>query len=226
MAVKPILFNTEMVRAILDGRKTQTRRVVKGLGNLNVYLAEPAEDSYETLAQWDFFYGGRLPNGGVFDAIESMKAPCAVGDILWVRETWTNIPVSPGGHFRFGGQYYYKADGDIRPDGWRGNWRPSIHMPKQAVRIFLRVKDVRAERLQEITKEQVVQEGCSAGCVVITCGPWGIEDDPDEWTAIEDFQRKWDDTIKLADFDKYGWDANPWVWVIEFECCEKPENWP
>jgi len=167
--MKPILFNTEMVKAILDGRKTQTRRVCKG---------QPQDDG--KCSPEDIGY----------------KPPYKPGDILWVRETWDNIPVSPGGHMRMGGKFYYKADGDIRPDGWQGNWHPSIHMPRRAARIFLRVKDVRAERLKEMSANDAMDEGFA------------------DWN---EFARLWDSTIKPEDIDKFGWNANPWVWVIEFE---------
>ena len=210
MNIKPILFNPQMVRAILDGRKTQMRRIIKGLENLNVYRAEPAEDSYETLREWDFFYGWS-ENGALLDAIQSVKAPYAPGDILWVRETWSTH--YDGIHEDL--QYCYKADGiDLKSEclpGETNRWWPSIHMPKEAARIFLRVKNVRAERLKDIHEKYkpgqgnpVVQEGFSYLC---------------------DFIATWENTIKPADRAVYGWNANPWVWVIEFERCEKPEGW-
>lgn len=212
MAFKPILFNIEMVQAILDGRKTQTRRIVKGLDGLNVYHAEPTfEDAYDTPCSWDFFYGWS-DNGAMFDATKPVKAPCSAGDLLWVRETWDNIPASPGGHFRMGGRYYYKADGDIRPPGWQGNWHPSIHMPKEAARIFLFVRDVRIERLWDMDEEAAISEG--------------FEDSPAGTDSpLERFSTLWDKTIKRDDLRKYGYHANPWVWVIKFSRCEKPEGW-
>lgn len=181
--IKPILFSTEMVRAILAGRKTQTRRIVKGI-----------------------------------------EAPYAVGDVLWVRETWCNLPVSPGGHLRIGGRYYYKADPEQRPEGWRGSWKPSIHMPKKAARIFLLVKDVRIERLQD----------CGDGwCLDIENEGVKALQAPILYTSDEKFhdalraemKRLWDSTIKPVNVPQYGWEANPWVWVIEFERCDKPEGW-
>ena len=210
---RPILFNTEMVRAILDGRKVQTRRIIK---------PQPTHPRWNNIGWlgWDDGHGYR------------MKAPCAVGDVLWVRETWCK------GRVEYGEEpdgrnvpYIEQCTGDdsFIPKEWAFRhdvgtedvvWRPSIHMPRKAARIFLRVTDVRAERLQDITEEEAEREGFKAGCSVITCGPWGIEDDPDEWTAIEDFAGLWDSTIKRADIDRYGWHANPWVWVIEFERME------
>lgn len=225
MSIKPILFNTEMVRAILDGRKTQTRRVVKSLDGLSFYRAEPSEDAYEALGKWDFFYGW-LEGGVMFDACVSVKAPCSIGDILWVRETWGKLtecdvfpPYEPNEE-----RFIYRADiGD--PDHFQAKWHPSIHMPREAARIFLRVTDVRVERLQDITEEQAVMEGFSAGCFEVSGGPWGVEDDPETWTAVEVFADLWNSTIKPKDRDIYGWYANPWVWVITFERCERPSGW-
>lgn len=136
--MKPILFNIEMVRAIMEGRKTVTRRAV--------------------------------------------KLPYHPGDILWVRETWNGDWCD---------HYIYKADGgSAKAAGYAAEpkWRPSIHMPREAARLFLRVTDVRVERLQDINLIAV-----------------------------------WDRTIKPADLHLYGWDANPWIQVIEFERISKDE---
>ena len=217
MNIKPIPFNTEMVKAILDGQKTQTRRVVKGIEGLNVYRAEPAEDAYETLHQWDFFYGWS-ENGALFDAIQSVKAPYAPGDIMWVRETWTpfclNKDAGKGavvGHHDF----CYKASLNDCMDEMGCKWKPSIHMPKEAARIFLRVKNLRVERLRDITAADIRSEGLTSMCAFVG----------DMEIALPEWCNLWNSTIKKADIPLYGWDANPWVWVIEFERCEKPEGW-
>ena len=110
--------------------------------------------------------------------------------------------------------YYYKADGELRPKGWRGTWHPSIHMPKEAARIWLKVTDVRVERLQEITSEQICREGVEVEY------PHVLNGEEKRYA----FSRLWDSTIKKSDLDRYGWNASPWVWVIEFERCEKPEG--
>lgn len=199
MAIKPILFNTEMVRAILDGRKTCTRRIVK--------------DGIPDGAMWR--YKAFTPKGyitcrGVYaDGYGEgfYKLPYEPGDILYVRETWCGLPVNEAGHFRGHPIYYYKADGDLRPEGWRGAWRPSILMPKEAARICLKVTDVRVERLQDMTDDDAEAEGCF-----------------DYTSTALGFPDVWDSTIKKSDLDRYGWKANPWVWVIEFERCEKPEE--
>ena len=209
MAIKPILFNTEMVRAILDGRKTQTRRIIKGIDTLNVYRAEPAEDSYETLGAWDFFHGWS-ENGAMIDAIQAIKAPCSVGDVLWVRETWNHVKFGTGEW-----HYEYRADCDD-PFKWINGdfaeWRPSIHMPKEAARIFLKVKGVRVERLHDMDEEAAIAEGFA-------------DSQTGEESPLERFAMLWDKTIRREDLREFGYHANPWVWVIEFERCEKPEWW-
>jgi hypothetical protein len=193
MAIKPILFNTEMVRAILDGRKTCTRRLVRFL---------PGENP-----QWTGYIrdGLMLYNGRNEPCI--IKVPYQPGDTLYVRETWCGLPVNEAGHMRGHTIYYYKADGELRPKGWRGTWHPSIHMPKEAARIWLKVTDVRVERLQDMTDDDAEAEGCF-----------------DYTSTALGFFDVWDSTIKKSDLNCYGWDANPWVWVIEFERCEKPEG--
>lgn len=218
VAIKPILFNkqisTEMVRAILDGRKTCTRRLVKFL---------PGENS-----QWTGYIkdGLMLYNGRNEPCIR--KVPYQLGDILYVRETWCGLPVNEAGHMRGHTIYYYKADGELRPKGWRGTWHPSIHMPKEASRIWLKVTDVRVERLQSITVEGAIREGAEGEkCHHTNAGAFGCTDCMNtgwiEPPQVE-FMQIWNSTIKKSDIDRYGWDANPRVWVIEFERCEKPEG--
>ena len=208
MAERPILFNTEMVKAIMDGRKTQTRRLVKEIA-LHAPYFELCDDAPYVCDMYGEWHPAER-----FCRIQ----PC---DILWVRETW----------HKDAGRYMYRAnyadDEKFYRDGKEVQlrWSPSIHMPKEAARLFLRVKDVRMERLQDITEEQAEKEGCASWHVEISGGPWGVEDDPDEGTAVDDFQCVWGSTIKPADRDKYGWEANPWVWVITFERCDKPKGW-
>ena len=147
--------------------------------------------------------------------------------------------------------FEYYADGLHEKDHWKDKYertwmhrRPSIHMPKEAARIWLKVKDVRVERLQDIAEEQALSEGvpddldypiskvycprCRGegliGTVGVSLGYMEV-DCPYCDTAIKRFKNLWNSTIKKSDLDRYGWDANPWVWVIEFERCEKPEGW-
>lgn len=150
--MKPILFNTEMVRAILDNRKTVTRRVVK---------PQPTEQEENpqkvTSGNWYFDIPDRH-FGGVRAGVGPYRPPYKPGDILYVRETWaypSGIEIKNGAAPQM---YLYKAD-VFQPAAW-DKWRPSIHMPRKAARIFLRVTDVRAERLQDITPEQIDAEGC------------------------------------------------------------------
>lgn len=223
MAIKPILFNkqisTEMVRAILDGRKTCTRRLVKFL---------PGENS-----KWTGYIkdGLMLYNGRNEPCIRN--APYQPGDILYVRETWCALSVNEAGHMRGHSIYYYRADGDLRPEGWRGKWRPSTQMPKEAARIWLKVTDVRVERLQEMKPVDVIKEGAYPDCwdCLNTYGEsgsqccYGTEEQCSQCDEVMmEWEKLWNSTIKKSDLDRYGWDANPWVWIIEFERCEKPEG--
>lgn len=214
MSVKPILFNTDMVKAILDGRKTCTRRLVKFLSGKNPKWTGYIKD------------GSMLYNGKNEPCIRTQ--PYQPGDILYVRETWCALPVNEAGHMRGHSVYYYKADRDLRPEGWRGNWHPSIHMPKEAARIWLKVTDVRVERLHDITYNGALREGSEGiRCDHVALGVHGCTDCMNtgwiEPPQVE-FMQIWDSTIKKPDLDQYGWDANPWVWVIEFERCDKPEG--
>jgi len=222
--MKPILFNTEMVRAILDNRKTVTRRVVK-----------PQEKIFKNLS---FGYTAFTPNGHISVRGEwtdkdgnkrygenFIKLPYRPGDILYVRETFLQTP---------DGQYWYKADnicngcteeGFCKPDGVKPQgtckicgyyagycnikWKPSIHMPREAARIFLRVTDVRVERLWDITDDGVEKEGVP---ILDRC-----EKEARCLQAFSKFQKVWDATLKPKDRALYDWGADPWVWVIEFE---------
>lgn len=205
--VLPILFNTEMVRAILDGRKGATRRIVKG------FIPDDAVWGYTAFTPKGYISCRGTFADGYGEKI--FKLPCETGDILYVRETWKKAS---------NGYYYY--------EDWQRNdiaditkWKPSIHMPKEAARIWLKVMNVRVERLQEITDEQAKREGiqydeCPTGFT------WKQETDMHNCytTPIGAMQALWNSTIRKSDLDRYGWDASPWVWVIEFERCEKPEG--
>lgn len=213
MAIKPILFNTKMVRAILDGRKDATRRIVKG------FIPDDAVWGYTA-----FTPKGYISCRGTFAdgyGEKFFKLPCESGDILYVRETWMD----------YAGLTMYKADCDIyRLDSLNFAgfvWHPSIHMPKGAARIWLKVTDVRVERLHDITPKGAESEG--VGNLFyddIGYGEknYGTEVDPEYGIAKEQFAWLWESTIKKSDLDRYGRDANPYVWVIEFELCEKPEG--
>ena len=199
---KPILFNTEMVRAILDGRKTVTRRCVK---------PQPEKELWYCLAG----YG----NGKWYEkdniSGKLWTPPCHADDILYVRETWSDHYV-PDEYGKPKLEYCYKADGiDIKAEclpGENNRWYPSIHMPKEAARIFLKVTDVRVERLQDITAQEAISEG---EMPIVH-----FDESLDEKATITSFIGTWNSTIKKSDLDTYGWEVNPWVWVIEFEKIE------
>lgn len=195
--VLPILFNTEMVRAILDGRKTCTRRIVK-----------PQPTAH---------YGAQC-----------IKPPYQPGDILYVRETWErfecwncegdergNCPKEPKKSVldKTCGCYMYRATDEISGDA---KWHPSIHMPKEAARIWLKVTDVRVERLQKIDEDGVAKEGLEPR--------FKVKDKFSGNIARGRFLELWNSTIKKSDLDRYGWDANPYVFVIEFIRIDKPEE--
>jgi hypothetical protein len=134
----------------------------------------------------------------------TFEPPFQAGDVLWVRETWTEI----------NGVYIYRADDEI-PEGWHLTaWRPSIFMPKEAARLFLRVVDVRAERLQSMSAWNVVAEGVGQKFAY-----------PNVSGIFKEFQKVWDATLKPSELNTYGWDADPWVWAVTFRRCEKPEGW-
>ena len=233
MRVLPILFNTDMVRAILDGRKTVTRRVLKNLPKDAEYVGQ-LEDSFDPWDEKDIgksmFKTSLLPTekaGCIF-----IKPPYQTGDILYVRETWQECCRNTIHSQIVHNKYCFKASVDNpiygcidRECGQICNWKPSIHMPKEAARIWLKVTDVRVERLQDITTEQILREGANTEAIRHYIKQ--MLDQTDEWIDAAhkvEFQQLWDSTIKKSDIDRYGWEANPWVWVIEFERCEKPEK--
>lgn len=231
--VLPVVFNTDMVRAILDGRKTVTRRVAKKI---------PAETNRIELVQpfdggnlkFECHWGGYMPDvQGFKDGMAVVKPPYQLGDILYVRESYCPNYFDEGlsgyrsGDNMRGNRNAYKADyhkeivGDVVPEP---KWKPSIHMPKDAARIWLKVTDVRVERLQDIDEEQAEKEGGINNIGFIHSPENEYEN---LHTAREDFKENiWNATIKKSDIDRYGWDANPWVWVIGFERCEKPSESP
>ena len=215
MAIKPILFNTEMVRAILDGRKSCTRRLVKFFSGENPRWTGYIKD------------GLMLYNGKNEPCIR--KAPYQPGDILYVRETW--------GEGYEEGTYIYRASDKLAglptfKESSKLIYHPSIRMPKEAARIWLKVTSARVERLQEMKPVDVIKEGAYPDCwdCLNTYGEsgsqccYGTEEQCSQCDEVMmEWEKLWTSTIKKADLGSYGWDANPWVWVIEFERCEKPE---
>ena len=235
MAIKPILFNTEMVRAILDGRKTCTRRVIKPQPQSGLCYTYGGSHK-SCIGKWTYpnkgaheFFGEeyKLPENIKDEELSKRwDPPYHADDILYVRETWErfecwncegdergNCPKEPQKSVldKTCGCYMYRATDEIYGDA---RWHPSIHMPKEATRIWLKVTDVRVERLRDITPEQIGREGVEVEY------PHVLNGEEKRYA----FSTLWNSTIKKSDLDSYGWNANPWVWVIEFERCEKPEG--
>ena len=207
MAIKPILFNTEMVRAILDGRKTCTRRLVKPQPDeKHIFPLGFDTDSTEKKEVGCFGFAAN-EYGGSIQYVKPLYR-YAPGDILYVRETWHKYTkrIGKGESCRLAEFYGYKASVANSEDA-EEPWHPSIHMPKEAARIWLKVTDVRVERLQDMTDDDAEAEGCF-----------------DYTSTALGFFDVWDSTIKKSNLNCYGWNANPWVWVIKFERCEKPEE--
>ena len=216
-----------MVRAILDGRKTQTRRVVKGIPSdaKEVFWWAPEGDiARPGWADPGVYY--RNPRG-----LHTICPPWRVGEKLWVRETWCHKADDNGmtvynaeGNWDASCVWYAADEIDVRAvdgDGWgetntdgteRSPWRPSIHMPRWASRITLEVTGVRAERVQEIDDRDADAEGTT--CHYACEPPTANRDGTHRCNPINDFRRLWD-SINAA--RGYGWDANPWVWVISFK---------
>jgi hypothetical protein len=214
MRERPMLFSGAMVRAILDGRKTQTRRIVRlpcprgvlSKGGWRRWDPERPEDR-KSMAFGSWVYG-------------------RPGDRLWVRETWALV--RGGGYNSFVGDYEdvdfheTKVPAEAKPRGystaWRADggweelsradgafWRPSIHMPRWACRLVLEVTDVRVQRLQEISEEDAKAEGVEV-----------VPDEPFEWNHMRQFQALWDD----INGKRAAWASNPWTWVVSFRKAE------
>jgi hypothetical protein len=212
---RPILFSTPMVQAVDENRKKQTRRT-KGLEKISL-LATEVVKSDQWKSQGDWVARFKFKGEEKYEATNIIKCPYGdVGDVLWVRESYSHNYFSHNDHA-------YKADWDnpdpdIVPEP---KWKPSIHMPKEACRIFLKITNIRVERLQDISEEDSKLEGIHykydeeigytyKHYLKEKFGP----------SPIHSFQTLWESIN-----GKESWDSNPWVWVIEFEKIEKPEDW-
>lgn len=228
---KPILFNTEMVKAILEGRKTVTRRCVKykyDNTEMKMHTDKYGTRLIEIQRDIEGETHGKNPDGSTWHkllAYIEKTAPFKKGDILYVRETWCWCPCWDCGMdteehkccYEGVSKLFNHENGEYGCYGYRASfedneypsvdtWHPSIHMPKEAARIFLRAKDVRVERLQEIDDKGAYMEGAGSPNTIYQLG-----------ARVCEFAKIWNSTIKKEDMDTYGWDASPWVWVIEFE---------
>ena len=220
---KPILFNTEMVKAILEGRKTTTRRIIKRTPSND----EPCgygfwKDYNEDDKRW---YIKDYTHACVWWTLEEYIRKFSkyqIGDILYVRETWMMQSMS---NFDKKAKFLFKAEPnerlkevilssnryeDLIKYAYKNGWQPSLFMPKEAARICLKVTDTRIERLQEITEEQAKSEGTYMPCYKVDTGELTSD-------SVTLFKSIWENTLKQEQFKMYSWDANPYVWVIEFE---------
>jgi len=216
--MKPIIFSAPMVQAILAGRKTQTRRVMK-----------PQPYTEETHSGKIWRWANKQDRGWWWPIEETFHqkaieedAPYKPGDILWVRETWKPCPNDDNA-------FAYKADGLPEPAGCQYlNWRPSIHMPRSAARLFLRVTDVRAERVRDITRKDALDEGIRVlpwnDCCIDGMASGCYNGDECHYgrcqRPVELYKELWD---SLNAKRGYGWNTNPWVWVYTFERITKGE---
>lgn len=169
---KGILFNTDMVKAILEGRKTTTRRIIK---------PQPKEK------------------------LVCVNTPFKRGDILYVRETWWLGDILDGSENIIDKNVILYKAGERKKNIEYGlvKWKPSIHMPKKIARLYLRVIDVQAKKLNDMNDFEFVKEGVS------------------KENALFNFSSLWDSTLKKENIAKYSWSSNPWVWVIEFQVIER-----
>jgi hypothetical protein len=181
-----------MVRAILDGRKTQTRRVIK----------PQVEDKY---------WFNKMNHASIWNPRDQLPRFCPfgqAGDQLWVRETWATLPfynhIKPS-KLISGHKIYYRAKPNINDSHYM--WRPSIYMPRWASRITLEIVKVRVERVQEISEDDALAEGCRA---------W-VEGGKETDSTVSDYAQLWNE-INLS--RGFGWDVNPWVWVLDFKALE------
>lgn len=233
MAYKPIIFSApQSIPAIMDGRKTMTRRVVKGAypywrfetlddcATITKIRANGDEYGIDVEGTWATFYDA----DGVIE-FPMIKAPYQVGDVLWVKEAFRVDYLS---NIVGTGRVHYKADDsyhdicfapeqyDVMRRANKHGWRSPRYMPKAAARNFLLVTAVRVDRLQDILCGDMKREGCIPATV--TGGQY------EQWQR-EYFKPLWDSLNAKRDGGIYAWDKNPWVWVYTFKKIPKPEGW-
>ena len=221
---RPILFSSAMIRALLDGRKTQTRRVVKP----QPVVASDGCWSWSPHRAQGLHHG---QGGSVRDMLQCLPPYCPYGvpgDVLWARESWTRVPASAYRMSEGVQQTIDPSDPDmaaIYAAGWERSipkWRPSIHMPRWASRLMLEITDIRVERLQDISEEDAQAEGVGEyacpgphrgpGATYFTADPTAGEDMPiSRTTPIAAYKALWEHINGCG-----SWDANPWVWVLTF----------
>ncbi len=242
--MKPILFNMEMTQAIMAGRKNTTRRVIKpkySNTDLKMFTNKYGTRLVERQNDAPADYSKTAADGTKrtichLTAIEEVKPKYKRGELLYIRETWriqaaNRFQASAKIEFKAGGESQTiqfanggnddadRSDYDAFMEKWDNGqkWHPSIFMPKQAARIFLRVVDARVGQLQDMRQEDFIKEGVrlttiEAADLVIGCD-----------RAWKRFASVWNGTMTPADRALYGWEANPWVWVYEFQQISKAE---
>ena len=235
----PILFNTDMVQAVMDDRKTATRRVIKPQPRAVLAYAFAGHKSGtwgyadgEAYKIWGDRY--RLPDGIPDGELKRRwTPPCNTGDTLWVREAWPfqcciecmdqledetcmlgkMSTIHEDKEAESEGCYIYRGE---HPHPDRIVWRPSIHMPKDAARIWLKVTGVSVERLHDMTLDDFLSEG-------VVLRPEAFNDPDNAYLqAREIFKGIWDSTVRKNELARHGWEADPWVWAVRFERCGKP----
>lgn len=228
--ISPILFNTDMVQAILAGQKTETRRAVRYKYNNTVMQIKTDKYGTRLIEIQKDIEGktyGKNPDGSTWHKLRpyiEKEPPYRRGDILYVRETWTLEEFYDGEaliRFKAGGEQHisYDVEGKLYQKLLKfaeKNWIPSIHMPKEVARIWLSVTNVRPEHLQDMDGQDILREG-------VNCH---VHPEADYFDGNQKmmFAELWDSTIRKPELKRYGWDANPWVWAIQFKRCEKPEG--
>lgn len=226
MILRPILFNTPMVKAIRSDIKLQTRRLCKERCLEFTDKVVRDEEMYKVGAP--AFYC--LDSSG--NQLDFIKAPWRIDEVLYVRETFDILPVDIHGKLNGRDNIYYRADGDLRPLGWQADWRPSLHMKKIYAREFLKITNVRLEKLQDVTEEEAYLEGVmKAHSASFDRDYWYYKEGQDYlkgnvWTenARQCFlYGVWNSTISKSDFPLYNCSTNPWVWVIEFKRIRKED---
>lgn len=218
--MKPILFNTAMVQAILEGRKTSTRRIIKDVEPFGKALATPK----------GIFSKEGLARQGVY----------RIGDILYVRETWM---IQSMKNFEKNIKFLYKAEpneklNEVHVSAKRyeemlkfeckNGWQPSLFMPKEAGRIFLKVASVKVQRLSDMEDEDYFKEGIRVYTKDGKVNKFAVNEEQYKWQDMprniqKPFFDLWNSTLKKEQLKEYGWESNPYVWVIEFERIEKSE---
>lgn len=191
---KPIILDTDMILTLLDGTKTTMRKLVK---------PQPPKEKNGTYERMDNgnFQLKVVPYEDIYDY--EIKPPYNVGDLIYVRETWSKI----------NDVYVYKAERQP-PDVMF--WQASSQMPKEAARFFLRVTDIQVKRLQDMKLDDFIAEGIWSKAFLTKCFPYKYTADA-LWHARDEYEEIWNSKIKKVDLDNYGWDANPWVLVITFK---------